>query len=124
MLLVPAAGRSFVTTGSAVLVMADIPFADTAMGIAVRMSVLTTCIAVLGRGFAISKSLEGHGTDQQNSNQQQREHLLHYCFHFVSNLLMKYKQGLKLCRYLRLPPFAYGLDPGCPCTDAIFIPAL
>jgi len=35
-----------------------------------------------------SKSLERHDTDQHNGNQQQREHLLHYCFHF-SNLLMK-----------------------------------
>lgn len=30
-----------------------------------------------------SKSMERHHTNQQNSNQQQTEHLLHYCFHFV-----------------------------------------
>ena len=36
-----------------------------------------------------SKSLERHNADHQNSNQHQTEHLLHYCFHFVSNLLMK-----------------------------------
>ena len=39
---------------------------------------------VLGSG-----SLEGNCGNQQNGNQHQAEKLLHYCFHFVSNLLMK-----------------------------------
>ena len=32
---------------------------------------------------ALACKRNGHSRNQQNSNQQQREHLLHYCFHFV-----------------------------------------
>jgi hypothetical protein len=134
MFLVPCAAGALVAAGGAGIIMAHAPAALAAM---LFLLIVTDFSAELAADFGLVMSLEavgavdvfresceGHDADQQNSNHQQTEHLLHYCFHFVSNLLMKLYMFeivsvFQIAAFGKWDPFA-----DCSCTDAIFISAL